>query len=160
MRQEEARRREAEAQITIFDETFADSEAWAAWRQLLDAAQPAFEVALGDPAAQAKRVQRRIVRHRQRQRRGLSVAAALLLAFGAVGWLAARRASETALHVPLDAPLADVADWENDALDLDLALALERADALELQWRRSIDGLAYMRQQIDALEAECDGTSL
>ena len=160
MRQEHARRREAEAQTTMFDEAFANNEAWAAWRQLLDAAQPDFEAALGDPAAQAERVQRRIVRHRQRRRRGLSVAAALLLAFGAAGWWAARRASETVHRFPLDAPLADAADWENDALDSDLALALERADTLELQWRRSVDGLAYMRQQMDALEAEFDGTSL
>lgn len=158
MTQEDAPRPDVEAQTTMFDKACEDSEGWTAWRQLLDSGQPALEAALGDPSAVAKRVQRLIVRHRQRRRRRLSLAAALLLACGAAGWFTARRASETA-H-PLRAALANVVDWENDALDLDLAVALERADALELQWWRSADGLAYMRQKMDALEAEFDSTSL
>lgn len=160
MRHQDARRRETEAQSTMFDETAADSEAWAAWRQLLDAVQPEFDAALGDPAAVAERVQRLVARRRWRHKRRLSLAAALLLVCGVAGWFAALRPSETAPRLPLGTRLANAADWENDALDLDLAVALERADALESQWRRPADGLAYMRQKMNTLEAEFDGTSL
>jgi len=160
MTQQDSRDCEAERHTTMFDETLADSEAWAAWRQLLDAAQPEFEAALGDPAALGERVQRRIVRHRRRRKRGLSLAAAVLLACVTAGWFAIVRVSEIAPPLPLPARLADLADWEDDALDLDLAFALESADALESQWRRPVDGLAYMRQKMDALETEFDGKSL
>jgi hypothetical protein len=158
MTQENARH-DGQAQAPTFDDAVADREAWAAWRQLLDAAQGEFERALGDPARLAERVERRIVRRRRHRRRRLSLAAALLLACGAAGWFTAGRPSEIAPALPLHG-LADAADWEDDALDLELAWALRRADALESQWRRPADGVAYMRQRMNALEAEFDGGSL
>ncbi|HEV7221172.1 MAG TPA: hypothetical protein VGN42_00625 [Pirellulales bacterium] len=139
------------------DEVVANDEAWTALRQLLDAAQGDLETALGDPAALAGRLHRRIAgRRRRRRTRGL--AAAMLLACGA--WLAVSRPFGGMAPLQPHAALADVGDWDDDALDLELAWATRKAAAIESQWRRPADALAFVRQQMDALEAEFEGNSL
>jgi len=139
------------------DEAAANEEAWTALRQLLDAAQGEFETALGDPAALGDRLYRRIAGRRMR-RRTLSLAAAMLLACGA--WFAASRPFDGVAPSQPRAALASVGDWDDDALDLELAWAARKADAIESQWRRPADEVAFVRQQMDALEAEFEGNSL
>ena len=146
----------------------ADAEAWSAWRQLLDAAQPEVDAALGDQAALVERVQRRMATRRTQRRRLSLAAAAALLACGGAAWLTAGRAPEIAAppqpQAVARASSAAAASgddgWGDESLDQELALTLRRAAALESQWRRPTDNLAYVRRQMDALEAEFNGDSL
>jgi hypothetical protein len=140
------------------EEAIANDEAWTALRQLLDAAQGDLETALGDPAALAGRLHRRIAgRRRRRRTRGLA-AAAMLLACGA--WLVVNRPFGGLAPLQPRAALAGAGDWDDDALDRELAWAMRKADAIESQWRRPADEVAFVRQQMDALEAEFEGNSL
>lgn len=148
----------APADEAAANEAVANEEAWTALRQLLDAAQGEFETALGDPAALGDRLHRRIARRRMRRRTLSLAAAAMLLACGA--WLVASRPFDGVAPSQRRAALADVGDWDDDALDLELAWAARKAEAIESQWRRPADESAFVRQQMDALEAEFEGNSL
>lgn len=161
MTQEPARYRDVEASIPAFNEdSVEDREAWAAWRQLLDAVQPEFEAAVGNPAELAERVARQLIRQRRIRRRLSLAAAAALLVGGAATWFAAGRPLTAVAPSQSNAELAEAVDWDNDALDLELTLTLRHADAIESQWRQPTDALAHVRQQMDALEAEFAGSSL
>ncbi len=161
MTQDPARYRDLEPSIPVFNENSVDDrEAWAAWRQLLDAAQPEFEAEVGKPAELAERVVRQFIRRRKTRRRLSLAAAAVLLVAGAATWFAAGRPSTAVTTPRSNAELADAADWDNDALDVELALTLHHAEAIESQWRQPADALVYVRQQMDALEAEFAGSSL
>jgi hypothetical protein len=161
MTQDPAHYRDLETSVPTFNEdSFDDREAWAAWRQLLTAAQPEFEAAVGNPAKLAERVAQELIRRRKTRRRLSLAAAAVLLLGAAATWFAAGRPSTAVTTSRSTAELADAADWDNDALDVELALTLHHAEAIESQWRQPADALAYVRRQMDALEAEFDGNSL
>lgn len=83
----------------------------------------------------------------------------MLLACGGAVWFAAGRPAEVVDPEPRVA-LAEPADWDDEGLDLELAWTLYQADAIESQWRRPVDNLAFVRQQMDALEAEFEDDSL
>ncbi len=126
------------------------------------------DAALGDQAALVERVQRRMATRRTQRRRLSLAAAAALLACGGAAWLTAGRAPEIAAppqpQAVARASSAAAASgddgWGDESLDQELALTLRRAAALESQWRRPTDNLAYVRRQMDALEAEFNGDSL
>jgi hypothetical protein len=150
--------RDAECGSQAFQDEAVNEEAWTALRQLLDAAQADLETALGDPAALGDRLHRRIARRRMRRRTLGLAAAAMLLACS--GWLAINRPFDGVAPSQPRAALASAGDWDDDALDRELAWATRKADAIESQWRRPADALAFVRQQMDALEAEFEGNSL
>jgi hypothetical protein len=161
--QSQARPGEADAEVCA-----AGIEAWSAWRQLLDAVQPEVDAALGDQAKLVERVQRRMSTRRTQRRRLSLAAAAALLACGGAAWFAAGLVPKVA--APPQPPVVARADsaaaasgddgWGDESLDQELASTVRRAAALESQWRRPTDNLAYVRRQMDALEAEFNGDSL
>ncbi|HUY91597.1 MAG TPA: hypothetical protein VMV10_22845 [Pirellulales bacterium] len=146
------------------DESAASDEAWTALAQLLDAAQPDFDAALDDEAAWIGGVRRRVAQRRKQAKRRVLAAAAALLACCGAGWIAASRMPQRAAapEPPDAAPaaFAVTAAWDDDELDLELAWTLRHAATIESQWRRPADRLAFVRQQMDELQAEFDGDSL
>lgn len=139
------------------DEAGATDEAWAAFEQLLDAAQPDFDAAIGNGSALVDQVLETGSRRRTFARKRMLAAAALLVCCGAA-WIAANRTREHAAPAAARAWVADAA-WD-DRLDVELAWMHSRAFEMETQWRRTSDEAAFVRQQMDALEAEFDGDSL
>lgn len=139
------------------DETSAEGEAWAALEQLLDAAQTDLDAAIGNGSGLVDQVLKRGSRRRSFARKRMLAAAALLVCCGAA-WLAAGRTGELAAPAAARTWVAD-ATWD-DRLDLELAWTHSRAFEMEAQWRRSSDEATFVRQQMDALEAEFGGDSL
>ena len=139
------------------DETGAEGEAWAAFEQLLDAAQTDFDATIGNGSGLADQVLKIGLRRRTFARKRMLAAAALLVCCGAA-WIAANRTREHAAPAAARAWAAD-AVWD-DRMDLELAWTHSRAFEMESQWRRPSDEAAFVRQQMDALEAEFGGDSL
>lgn len=139
------------------DEASSADEAWAALEQLLDAAQTDFDAAIGNGSGLVDQVLKKVSRRRTSARKRMLAAAALLVCCGAAWW-AAGRAREHAAPAAARTWVAD-AVWD-DRLDVELAWTHSRAFEMESQWRRSSDEAAFVRQQMDALEAELGGDSL
>lgn len=142
---------------TLGDETCAEDEAWVALEQLLDAAQTDFDAAIGNGSGLVDQIHKRVSRRRSSARKRMLAAAAMLVCCGAA-WIAADRNREKAAPAAARAWVADAA-WD-DRLDVELAWMHSRAFEMETQWRRSSDEAVFVRQQMDALEAEFDGDSL
>ena len=158
-----------------FGDEPATDEAWAAFEQLLDAAQPDFELAPNAEAAWVDGVRRRLAARRTHAKKRLWAAAATVLACGGAGWFAAGQAPARApapeprqIAAAFAGPAAGDdrtdwnarADWDARGLDLELAWTSQLAANIETQWQCPADRLAYVRGQMDALEAEFDGDSL
>ncbi|HVW37368.1 MAG TPA: hypothetical protein VHB99_08680 [Pirellulales bacterium] len=139
------------------DEAGATDEAWEALEQLLVAAQTDFDAAIGNGSGLVDQVLNRVSRRPTSARKRMLAAAALLVCCGAA-WIAASRTRELAAPAAARAWVADAA-WD-DRLDVELAWMHSRAFEMETQWRRSADEAVFVRQQMDALEAEFDGDSL
>lgn len=142
---------------TRVDETGPADEAWGTFEQLLDAAQTDFNAAIGNGSGLVDQVLKKVSRRRTTARKRMLAAAALLACCGAA-WLAAGRKGEHAAPAAARVLVADAA-WD-DRLDMELAWTHSQAFEMESQWRRSSDEAAFVRQQMDALEAEFGSDSL
>lgn len=151
------------------EEPAASAEAWAAFAQLLDAAQADFELAPNAEAAWIDGVRRRLAARRVHARKRLWAAAAAVLVCCGAGWFAAGRIAARApapeprqIAAAFAGPAAwdDRTAWDAKLLDLELAWTSHLAADIESQWQSPADRLAYVRGQLDALEAEFDGDSL
>lgn len=150
-------------------EPIAADEAWAAFAQLLDAAQPGFELPPNDESAWLDGVGRRLAAGRRTRARKRLMAAAAVLACCGASWFAAGLKPARApapeprqIAAAFSGPAAsdDRADWDEAGLDYELAWTSRLAANVESQWQSPADRLAYVRRQMDELEAEFDGDSL